>query len=484
MDTEKIIKSNQEQAVGAWVNYLNQVRLDRLINALSQQDKNLEDAMATVNTAFTTIKAEIIERNRGGIKGMHGFIAEIAECGIGNARQQIEGKLPTHKWINDNGPVDIIRGGQEIQQKFVQSGGHLSLRAIAGHLSKYPNYLNNGGTYQIPKDHYDRIKYYLSIPESAANKMPTSTGEFSLKQWKEVHEFFRQGELAIHNLEPSTLSYGESQADAITSTFEKEKDRLSENDQAKRDAAYLESKPTVAEGAKVTLISATIEGGTAFCMAIARKRKTGKQIKDFDADDWQEIAGDTGKGTAKGGVRGTSIYLLTNYTATPAAVASAIVTASFGVAEQAHLFRTGKIDEVQFIEHSELLCMDAAVSALSSFAGQVLIPVPVLGAVIGNTVGTLMYQIAKDKFSEKEQVVINGYLESLAKMEAQLSQEFQHYIETLSSNFAAFVELLNCAFSPDIEIALIGSAKLAKQMGVPTEEIQDSYEKIVKYFTE
>ena len=77
----------------------------------------------------------------------------------------------------------------------------------------------------------------------------------------------------------------------------------------------------------------------------------------------------------KGGIRGASIYTLTNFTATPAAVASAMVTATFGIAEQAYQLKQGNVDEQRFIENSEMLCLDASVSALSSFAGQVLIPV-------------------------------------------------------------------------------------------------------------
>lgn len=102
MNAEKIVKSSQEQAVGAWINYLNQVRLDRLVEALSKQNINFADAMETIETALVTIKEDIIIRNRGGDKGMHGFIAEIAECGIGNARQQILGKSAGYIWINDN----------------------------------------------------------------------------------------------------------------------------------------------------------------------------------------------------------------------------------------------------------------------------------------------------------------------------------------------------------------------------------------------
>lgn len=216
MDTEKVIKSNQEQAVGAWVNYLNQVRLDRLVSSLNKQDANLEKATDTLEKAFSVIKEEIVERNRGGDKGMHGFIAEIAECGIGNARKEILGKAADYQWINDNGPVDLLRGTQAIQQKFVQAGGHLSLGAIKEHLATYPNYIKNGGVYQIPQDHYEKIQYYLSISPAQANKMPTSTGEFSLSRWKEIHAFFNNGQVTIDDIEPSILSYSVASRPAIT----------------------------------------------------------------------------------------------------------------------------------------------------------------------------------------------------------------------------------------------------------------------------
>ncbi len=482
MDIEKLVKTGQEQAVASWVNYLNQVRLDRLVNTLTQQDKNMAGAMESLNKALTQIRTEIIERNRGGTKGMHGFIAEIAECGIGNARKQILGKEPDYHWVNDNGPVDLIRGAQEIQQKFVQSGGHLSLKAIAEHMKRYPDYLDKGGIYQIPEDHYDKIQYYLSISEKEANKMPTGTGNFSLKQWQEVHDFFDSGDILVKDIEPSAITYRDVQKDAIPGTLQREKDHITEENQKQRSKAYQNSKPTLAEGAKVTAISAASEGATAFGSAIVKKRKSGKKFSEFDSEDWKEIATDTGKGSLKGGVRGLSVYALTNYTATPAAVASAAVTASFGIAEQAHLFRTSAINEVAFIENSEILCVDTAVSALSSFAGQVLIPVPVLGAVIGNTVGTLIYQVGKDQLSKKEQAIINGYLKEIQQHDEQLSAEYQKAITAIQSNFTVYLELVTCAFSPDLQTALDGSVTLAQSMGVPTEELLCNKEQVMSYF--
>lgn len=484
MDAKKIVNGTQEQAVASWINYLNQLRLDKLMESLHFEEVNLESAMQTINRTLTTIRDDIVNngKGRGGENGMHGFIAEVAECGIGNAREQIEGRTPVYEWINDNGPEDLKRAGVLIQQKFVQSGGHLSLRAVQMHLEKYPDFLANGGKYQIPADHYDKIKWLLSISQEDANKMPTSSGEFSLRQWKEVQEFFNSGVVPFDSLEPSILDYKAVQKNAYEGTIENEKVSLKARNEERREAAYNESKPTIQEGLKATAAAALIEGGMDFCLSISAKRKTGKRIRDFDERDWTEIAKDSVFGTVKGGIRGISLYGLTNFTATPAAVANAIVTASFGVADQANKYRNGKINETEFLENSELLCLDASVSALSSFAGQVIIPVPILGAIIGNAVGTMMYQIAKDNLSSKEQKIISEYLNSIGELEDSLAREYQEYVDAIASDMQLYIDLLDKAFAPDIRIAFSGSIELAKAVGVPQEEILDSYEKVASYF--
>lgn len=482
MNFFRVAKSDQEQAVASWVNYLNQIRLDRLMDALNAQDVNLDKAFGTINKTVDIIDKNIIERNRGGIKGMHGFIAEAAECGVGNAREEILGKAPIYKWINDNGPADLMRNGVQIQQKFVASGNHLSLQAIHQHLDNYPWFIKNGGKYQIPVDHYEKIKYLLSISEKEANKMPTSTGEFSLKQWKEVHEFFEHGDIKLKDIEPSKLGYKDVQVNTIHKTLGDEKQSLRETDREIRKDAYDRSRPTAGQAVQVMAVSAAIEGGTAFVGAIIRKRQSGKQIRDFTEDDWKEIIGETGAGTLKGGIRGISIYALTNYTATPAAVASSLCTAAFGIAEQAHLFRTGAISNDEFVMNSEVLCLDCSVSALSSFIGQAVIPIPVLGAVIGNTVGTMLYQIAKDNLSKKEQQIINGYLRELERLDAQLEKKYRNYIDELNMAMKKYYGLLQRAFSPDYEEAFDGSVALAKYVGVPSREILKNKNEIDHYF--
>lgn len=486
IEAKKMIKSGQEQAVASWINYLNQVRLDRLMEVLQKEELNLNEAMSTIGETLKTISRDIVNngKGRGGQYGMHGFIAEVAECGIGNAREQIEGKAPIYEWINDNGPEDLRRGATLIQQKFVNGGGHLSLQAIRMHLNAYPDFLDNGGVYQIPEDHYEKIKWLLSISEKEANKMPTSTGDFSLKQWREVHEFFKNGDIPLDKVEPSKLKYSEVQKGTYEQTFSKEKDSLRKRNQERKEQAYNKSKPTLSEGAKATAAAAAaaIEGAMALCLGIAEKRKSGKKFNAFDEEDWKEIAATTGKGTLKGSIRGASIYTLTNFTATPAAVASAMVTATFGIAEQAYQLKQGNVNEQRFIENTEMLCLDASVSALSSFAGQILIPVPVLGAVIGNTVGTMMYQIAKDNLSAREQKIFEEYAEAVRQLDVSLQDQYQEFVDEIGKDTKLFMELLNRAFAPDIRVAFEGSIDLAKSCGVPVDEILDSKEKIASYF--
>lgn len=482
-DFTKFIKSNQEQAVASWVNYLNQVRIDQLLSSFRQQDENLLNALSSVDEAIKRINLEVVTSNRGGQHGMHGFIAELAEVGIGNARKQILGQDSVYQWVNDNGPVDLVRSGVDIQQKFVASGGRFSLGAIAEHLEKYPDYVKNGGKYQIPRDHFEVVERLRSMPPEEAGKLLSRSGDGpSFTDWRRIDAFFRQGSIDLESLEPSTLEYRQVQRGVYESTMAAEENSLRSTDQSLRDNAYQESLPTLREGASATLTAAAVEGGTAFVLAVVAKKREGKQLREFSQQDWLDIAGETGLSFGKGGIRGSSIYALTNFTATSAAVASSVVTASFGIAEQANALRRGEIDEGEFIENAELLSLEAAVSALSSFVGQALIPVPVLGAVIGNTVGTVMYRTVASSLSQRETELIERYLDEQRVLDEQLAVEHQELLQKLEESMSDYLGLLERAFSPDMEIALLGSAELARRFGVPAEEILDSEEKIHAYF--
>lgn len=496
-DAEKIIKSNQEQAVAAWLNYLNQIRINQVVQSLQNQNENLQDAVVELKDTMHTIAVDIIDKNRGGQKGQHGFIAEIAECGINNAFDKLRGDTPSYEWINDNGPSDLRRGSIEIQQKFVKSGGLFSLNKAREHLNQYPDYLKSGKKYQIPKDFYDNVKKLYNMSEKEAYKSLSNKSDLTLRQWRRVHDFFENGDITINDIEPSSLKYNEVQTENISHTIEHKNQEIHKENRILKEGDLEEGRASLEEAGQAALMSAAIEGGTTFVMEIAKRIKSGQKLKDFTENDWKDILKKSGISTIKGGVRGASIYMITNLTTffvdidevysvttTPAAVASAVVTAGFGVADQIHLYRQGNLTELEVIENSEILCLDASVSAISSLLGQTIIPIPVLGAVIGNTIGTVIYQVGKDTFSKKENEFFEQYIAEQTKLDEKLETQYGEYIRLLNEALNEYYTLLEDAFSPSPEMSFNGSIKLAEYFNVPVSEILKDINDIDAYFLE
>lgn len=467
MNAERVLKSTQEQATAAWVDYLNQLRLNELLEKLFTQDVNLEQALEMLRQTKLDI-AKLLDADRGGIKGAHGFIAEAAEAGIGNARNLLHGLPKIYQWINDNGPADLLRGDTEIQQKFVRAGGHFGLEAVREHLKKYPDFLRNGGKYQIPKDFYQKIEYLLSLSGEQAAKESNQT----YRLWKWVRCFFEESGVKPSDLEPSSLKYSQVQLDAIDATLEETTGEIKVEDQKIRDKAYQDSRPSAGQAAQTAAVGAALEGGMAFCLGVVKKRKQGKKLSEFTAQDWKEIGLNTSGETIKGAVRGVTVYALSNFTATPAPVGSALVTAAFGVTAQARQLHRGSISAEEFIVNSEALCLEVSVSALSSVLGQVVIPVPLLGALIGNTVGMFLYQIACDCLSKQEQELIRRYRMDIDALEKKNERELRALIEQLNAKFAQYSSLVQAAFSEEINAkeAFEASVQLADYVGVSPEK--------------
>lgn len=481
MNAEKVVKSSQEQAVAAWIGLINQMRIDDFIENLNRQNQNLDSAMESMNWALGKIE-DLVVANRGGSKGVHGFIAEVAECGLENAQSLVHGDKPVMEWVNDNGPADLLRNGVKIQVKFVNAGGKFSLDAVAAHLEKYPDFLDKGGVYQIPKDYLDVVRTLYEMPREEAAKLVSSTGGPSYSNWKSIHEFFDSSGFSIDDIEASKFEYSEVQKNAIADKMAEEKIGLADESKRIKKDIYEGHKPTPQEGAKAAAAGAVLEAGTAFALSVKRHLGNGKCIGNLTQDDWEEIAKDSGMGLVKGGVRGGAVYWLNNYTATPSSVASALVTASFGVADCAYRFRSGELTEIEFIESSEIACLDASVSAFSSFVGQAIIPVPILGALVGNVVGMTVYELGKDFYSKREAELLAHYAQELEDLDTELESEYAACISGLRENMSEYISLLEKAFSSNFSVAFSSSVELAASLNVPNREILHTREEIDDFF--
>lgn len=477
---ERTVKSTQEQAVASWITYLNQCRLDTLMERLRQQDINLEEALKELDELkkFLGDPAHIL----GNDATKHGEIAEHMQVNIANARRAIRGLAKNHtfKGVGRTAPEDYIRNGNQVQSKFY-NGLKQTLfnhHGLEDHLKKYPDFVKNGGSYDIPKDQYEKLVKLLDDYKN--NPSNLSTADYRLA--KRIDEFLKTYNLKLgKDIHASVVNYSDTQKGNANKTVKKEEQNIKKEDQDQRKEAYDKAKPSLKEGMKATGVSAAAEGGITFCMSIARKSKQ-KKLSEFTEEDWKEIGIDTGKGAAKGGIRGATMYLLSNFTATPANVASAYVTAAFGIAGQLKALEDGKVSEEDFVINCETVCLDVTVSAIASVAGQALIPIPVLGAVLGNVAGEFMYELCKKQGAEKSQTIIANYKKELSELNQQLDIQYLQVVIQIQKSLQKFKELEDLAFDPDINKAFDGSINLALEIGVSKNKVLKYMDEIDSYF--
>lgn len=474
----RAVKSTQEQAVASWITYLNQIRLDELIARLNQQDINLEEALKELAQLKEFIANP--EHILGSQSTKHGEIAEHVQVCFSNARRLIQGLERDHTFegVGRTAKEDYLRNSQMIQSKF-NNGVKNTLNAVKMHLADYPDFVNNGGAYDIPKDQYEDIVRLLKLADT--NPSSLTKAEWSLIE--AIRAFERDTGLSVvKDLNPAVVNYDAVQLNQVNDTIAKEEDDIKEEDQKQRRKAYDQSKPTVKEGVKAAAASAVIEGGLAFCMAVASKLKEGKKLFDFNEEDWKEVGIQSGTGALKGGIRGGTIYTLTNFTATPANVASAYVTAAFGVAAQAAALKRGEISQDDFVINCETVCLDVSVSAVASLAGQVLIPIPVLGAVIGNLAGECAYELCEKYAGQQAQKIISGYNCEMEQLKQQLDIRYRMVVLEIQMELMRFADLEKMAFDEEINKAFAGSVRLALETGVEESRILKNLDEIDAYF--
>lgn len=475
---EKVAKNAQEQAVGAIIEQIVQARLEDLRQTLEYQDLRFEQALQLVAECERRIREEVVERGfgRGGEKGMHGFIAEYLEVYVGNARKVMTGKIADMFLDNDNGVADFHVGNAAYQSKFVLR--YLGMDSLIAHAEKYPEFVKSGGRYSLASDLYERLAEIAGVSETDFESL--TSVEQTL--WIKAQRLREVGIEPGKNLEPSAFGFRDVRRENYEGTIARERESIRKIDEEARRGIEADHSPTLGEAAKATAAGATLEAGMSLGLAAYRKIKGGKKLAEFTSDDWKDLGVEAAKGGTRGAFRGGAVYLLTTFTKLPGAAATAAVTATLGMGGQAMQLRAGSITPSEFVENSEILCLDSAVSALSALMGQVLIPLPVLGALVGNVAGSLAYEISKTNLSKYEQDLISGALARSETKAQTLNDEYEKLAVQYHQRSLAFGGSLEFAFSMDANTSLEASVEHARLLGVPEKSIIKSFEEGTAYF--
>ena len=507
MDNGRIAAS--DQVIGGVVGEVNLRRQEHLAEMLKNigfikkanlnaQDDNFTNAMNAVNEArdFLRDPSKIL----GSDLTKHGEIAESLEVNIGNARDLLRGlpKRFSFDGVGRTAPEDFIMDGIKAQSKFYNSED-ATLSAVLKHMEKYKDidFGRDGSRYVIPKDFFENIRA-LRNGQNPSGYSPREIAAI-LGKVKQIEDEAQKSFDEV--VAASRLNYKDVQMDAAPQTIDKEEMSIkSENKGIKKGiakesdkdkgAAIKKSAPGLGEATKVAAISAAFEGTAATALLMYCKHKN---LRDYDVEDWKEVGITFGEGALKGGVRGYAMYGLSNCAKMPAPLAAAYVSAAFGVAQIYSSYSDGKIGAEEAIQQGEILCFDVTLSLigssigkslLSKAIGQALIPVPILGAVVGSIAANVFGSIIKNELNKREEKLIALSRARYEEAAGKLDRELADYLEKLLKKVKVIWDLSQAAFDYKLNASLRfeASQKLAYAHGVSEDKVLKTVEDIDDYF--
>jgi len=414
----------------------------------------------------------------GNIQTKHGEIAEHVEVEISNGRAILNHIKPTATFegVGRTAPEDYIIDGMQVQSKYIAGVGK-SLDHVLEHLHKNPGFTDNG-FYHIPKDQYELLEkvYNGENIEGVASKTIKKCQEVIKQIEDETSKPFSEV------VKPGLSTYKEVQLGKIDETIDgyerefnetndqeikeiREKRKTDENEaQHITDASW-------GEALKYSAISAVITGATSAGIKIYAKIKEGTKITEFTIEDWKEVGFDFGKGSVKGAITGLGIYGMTKVVGFSAPFASALVSSTMGLSSIYYDYKKGKISKAEYADAACSLSVEAGIAAVGSAIGQAVIPIPVLGAIVGSAVAKSALEISKYVMGKKEAKFIQELEKQYNDLVAKLDKECRVIIAKIDDYFNKLGGLINAALNPDINKALLGSIELCRYIGVEEKQI-------------
>ncbi|MCD5324151.1 MULTISPECIES: hypothetical protein [Pontibacillus] len=463
-----------------WKQYSIGKQIDDLVReklqAQHQQNLNFENALQQMmNMRHFLSKPENI---LGSEQTKHGEIAEHLEVNVRNAWAVLKGqeKVATFDGVGRTAQEDFILNGLKYQSKFI-NGTNNTLEAVLEHFNNYQDFTMN---YSIPKEQYEIVRAIKSgqNPDYLNDK---SIGAIIRK----VEEIEAQtGRTFQDVVKPSVSDYSEVQLGKAGETVSKHQDYIVDENQrmqddiqseAERKRSIIEAKrgASIGEGVKVAGTAAAVAASLNTITVVYNKVKSGKKIQEFDKEDWTEIGLSSAKSGTKGGVTAGSIYLLTNLTTLSAPFAGAVTSASMGLSSLVTDLHSGEINMDEFVTEGQVLCIEAGIAATGGAIGQTLIPIPVLGAVIGTVTANFVWGFAKDKLGAKEQElkkVLNSYTHSIL---SSVDDAYHGIINKINTAYERYNSMIEAAFdlNANSDVLAAASVDLAVELGVGENKI-------------
>ena len=453
------------QVVAAWAGLEESSRAGELAGVLREQDRAFLDAMRELQAVrdFVGSPANILGRP----DTKHGEIAEQVHVGVSRARDVLHGHAPTATFdgVARTGPVDYRVDGVDIQSKYY-NGLRNTLGGVASHAEKYPDFCDGHGRYHIPRDQHRQLEELRrtggleGLSDRSARGIQRRVDDLERATGRSVDDL----------VEPGDGSYPEVQRGRVHDTLRNRDERLVQENEELKQAARDGHGPSEAGGVKAAGLGAVVGGGVGLAQAIWIKHREGRSAfrGEFSIRDWQDVGVVAAQGAAGGAVAGGTLYVLTNSTALAAPFAGSLVSGLRGVGVLLRHYHAGALGGDQFVEMSHMVAMDTAVMGLAAAAGQSMIPLPLLGALLGSLAGRLVASAIEHGLGQSESTLISRLADYERYVVGQLDEEFRDVMRRLDAWFGDLERLAATAFDPEVNAHLLmASVGLAEALGVP-----------------
>lgn len=231
--------------------------------------------------------------------------------------------------------------------------------------------------------------------------------------------------------------------------------------------------------------------GTVIILGILQKFADGKLPTDFTEEDWRDIKDRVEEYAVymEGDEYSRFIfnlyaqYIEASVQALPGNIPderiSSIISIANEIRSQTDEFIGASITESTYTENCLWLCLEAMVKLLSAYMGSFTAEE---FAYLGEAAASFAFEYSRLKLLQEEQALLRSYIENQYTLVRDLQQRFEEYRKTLIEETTNLQKLIDNAFTSDIHSALIGSAILARSVGVKEENILDTIEKIDDFF--
>lgn len=438
-----------------------------------------------------------------------GWAAEVKDTANKNAEKIINGdksrkirhddlpNTPANHPLYDHVEIDAdgnVIAGSGTQMKFIgaaandSSGAGNAERALKKLQSKkFQKYIDNDVKIEVPKDEYRQMIDKASEEiKNLQKQLQTAKANGNAKAVESLEKRIENLSKLKKNLKPSTLTRKESM-EAVKSP--------------KLSTAKSFAKISHKAGVKTAETAALIGGSASLVRNIVGLCK-GEIEADVAAtnvvkDTAESVAVGYGTGFAGSAIKGAMQNSASEYTRALAKtnVAGTVVAVAVSTAKTMTRYFNGEIDGEECLEALGEQGTGMIASSMFTVIGQTVIPIPVVGGLIGGmvgyalssaTYGVLVNSLKEAELAHEERLVIERACEEhialIREYRAQMNGIINSYlIESMDTFTESFAGIKDALVIGDVDMFIESANDITESLGgnVPFRDFDDFNEKMV-----